>query len=244
MDKSHYRRVRLLSFDLDGTLLDGGGSREAILSTCKLLATKTDVDAAKLLKANSQVWQNYWPEVEGMWTLGAMSGAAVSQEAWRRTLLACGCNESLARLAVEAHKQKAGRALRLFRDVREMINLLKPRLHLALITNGASDTQRGALRILDIEKVFDKIVISGEVGVAKPDPSIFSLALHSLGIGPENCWHVGDSLRTDVEGAINSGLTAVWLNRIGTLRGEGDPEPDYEIHSLTELAALLPLQEN
>ena len=244
MNKSHHSKVRLLSFDFDGTLLDGSGSREAILSTCRLLAAKTGTDPAKLLRANSQVWQNYWPEVEDKWTLGAISGAAVSQEAWRRTLLACECDESLAKLAVETHKQNASRALRLFEDVREMINLLKPHLYLALITNGASDTQRGALRILDIERLFDTIVISGEVGVAKPDSSIFTLALRSLSIGPENSWHVGDSLRTDVAGAVNAGLTAVWLNRGGALRSEAEPEPNYEIRSLMELASLLPVHED
>ena len=107
-----------------------------------------------------------------------MSGAAVSLEAWRGTLLACGRDdESLVRLAGETHSQYARNALRLFDDVKELLNLLKLRLRLALITNGASDTQRGALRVLDIEAVFDAVVIPGEVGIAKPNASVFAIAL-------------------------------------------------------------------
>lgn len=74
----------------------------------------------------------------------------------------------------------------------------------ALITNGASDTQRNTLRILGIEEKFDTIVISGEVAIAKPYPSVFVLALQKLGVEPENAWHVGDSLGTDVAGATRS----------------------------------------
>ncbi len=232
--------VRVLCFDLDDTLLDGSGSQEAILRTCSQLVAATGVDATRVFEANSKVWQSYWPEIEDKWTLGVLSGTAVSLEAWRRTLLACGCDdEALAQFARKIHSQHKTEALRLFDDVQQLFNLLKPCLPFALITNGASDTQRNALDILGIEQLFDAIVISGEVGIAKPDPSIFALALHKLGVGPEKAWHVGDSLRTDVAGALGTGLTAVWLNRGGVGRKEGDPKPDYEIRSLRELTALL-----
>jgi putative hydrolase of the HAD superfamily len=102
----------------------------------------------------------------------------------------------------KTHSQHASEALRPFDDVQEVLNLLKPRLSLALITNGASDTQRNALGILGIAQLFDAIIISGEVGIAKPDASIFALALQTLGVEPEKTWHVGDSLSTDVAGAL------------------------------------------
>jgi putative hydrolase of the HAD superfamily len=234
------KSARVLCFDLDNTLLDGSGSRDAILQTCKQLAMATGVDAARLFEANSKIWQSHWPEVETKWTLGVLSGTAVSLEAWRRALLACGRDdESLVQLARKTHSQHATGALRLFDDVQGIFKLLKPRLLLALITNGASDTQRNALRILGIADLFDAIVISGEVGIAKPDATIFALALQKLSVEPEKAWHVGDSLSTDVAGALGAGLTAVWLNRAGVSRKEGDPKPDYEIRSLRELPRLL-----
>ena len=90
-----------------------------------------------------------------------------------------------------------------------------------------------------MEYWFDVVVISGEVGFAKPDASIFRLALNKLPVEPENVWHVGDSLTTDVAGAKAAGLTAVWLNRSGLVRRESDPEPDLEIRSLSNLMAFI-----
>ena len=200
----------------------------------------TGLDANKLLEANGKAWQSYWPQVEKKWTLGSLSGADLSLEVWRRTLLEFGRDdEHLARLALETHTQNRRKTLRLFDDAQETINVLKPQFRLAVITNGASDTQRDSLQLLGIEKVFDAVVISGEVGAAKPDPSLFVIALQRLGVKKENAWHIGDNLETDVVGALGAGLTAVWLNRAGVHRKEGDPKPDHEIRSLKELAPLV-----
>lgn len=236
------RPVQALFLDLDDTLRDSSGSHEAIVRTCRQIAApRPGLDTARLLEANSEVWQRYWPEVEDEWTLGALDGNTVSLEAWRRTLRACGSDdESLAQLARETHVRHAREGLRLFDDVQGLFSLLRrARLPRALITNGASDTQRETLRVLGIEHLFDAVVISAEVGVAKPDATIFGLALDELGIGPEDVWHVGDSLQTDVAGARAAGLTAVWINRGGVQRKDGDAQPDYEIRSLRELAALV-----
>jgi len=235
------RPVQALFFDLDETLLDGSGRQEAIVRTCRSIASaQPGLDAHRLLEANGKVWQGYWPEVADEWTLGVLDGANVSLEVWRRTLRACGCNDdSMARLGRETYSQYRRETLRLFDDVRKLISLLQPRFSLALVTNGASDTQRENLRVLDIEHRFGAVVISGEVGVAKPDARIFRFALHELGVEPENVWHVGDDLNTDVAGAKAASLTAVWLNRGGDPWKEGAPKPDYEIRSLRDLPALL-----
>ena len=86
--------VQALFFDLDETLLDGSGRQEAILCTCrKIASTQPSLDAARLLKANGDVWQSYWPEVADKWTLGVLNGTEVSLGIWRRTLRACGCRD-------------------------------------------------------------------------------------------------------------------------------------------------------
>ena len=234
------KSIRALCFDLNETLIDGSGGQKAILRTCERLAERSGVDAARLFEVNGRVWQSYWQGAEEKWNLGVLSGSAVTLEAWRRALVACGCDdESVAEFARKIHSEHMAEALRLFEDVTEVLNSLKPQLSLALITNGASDTQRNSLRILGMEKLFDAIIISGEVGIAKPEASIFALALRKLDVKTEEAWHVGDSLRADVGGALGAGLTAVWLNRAGVARKEGDPTPNYEIRSLRELTTLL-----
>jgi putative hydrolase of the HAD superfamily len=194
-----------------------------------------------LLETNRDMWRAFWPTVEDSWRLGVLDGATVSLEAWRRTLRACGCaDECLVRLARDTHWRHARETTRLFDDAGDLLSWLAGiGLPLALITNGASDTQRQALRSLGIEQQFGAIVISGEVGMAKPDPVVFAIAMDALGVRPEHVWHVGDSPTTDVAGAKAAGLTAVWLNRDGLPWQADDPKPDHEIRSLRELAGLV-----
>lgn len=232
--------VEALSFDLDGTLLDGSPWRDVIIrSSAEIAALHPQVDAARLVEANAAVWDAYWPEVEHPWTLGTLDGRSVTLEAWRRTLQAFGVEEESSVLhAAEVYQQNRRASLRLFGDVRAAFSAVRPR-PLALVTNGASDTQRDVVRLLDIEREFAAVVISGEVGIAKPDPAIFGLVLDKLGLSPRQVWHIGDSLTTDVAGAQAAGLTAIWLNRRGARRDDGDPEPDHEIRSLSQLSTLL-----
>ncbi|MGD8492828.1 MAG: HAD family hydrolase [Desulfobacterales bacterium] len=61
-------------------------------------------------------------------------------------------------------------------------------------------------------KVFDTIVISSEVGVKKPDPAIFALALQRTGIAPADAIHVGDT-HDDVAGAIAAGIQPIFITR-------------------------------
>ena len=234
--------AKALFFDLNGTLVDLSGHQEAIRRTCdEVAAARTGLDAARLLEANNEVWRAYWPEVEARWTLGVLNGATVSFEGWRRTLRACGCDDdSLARLATDTLRRHEHETIRLFDDVQELFgSMSRMRLPMALVTNGASDTQRDALRVLGIAQRFSAVVVSGEVGIAKPDPAVFAIAIDRIGVKPESVWHVGDSLAADVVGAQAAGLTAIWLNRGGLSWKDGDPKPDHELRSLAELAGLL-----
>lgn len=237
------KRVAALLFDLDGTLLDSSaGNRDAVRATCRdVAAAYPDLDADRLLEANGEVWARYWPEVEQRWMLGELDGAAVSREAWRRTLSACGCDDpDVTVAACEAHSHGLRVSLRLYAEVPDLLSSVSRRYALALVTNGASDTQRESLRRLGIEQTFASLSISGEVGVAKPDPAIFEAALRNLHVEPEQAWHIGDDPVTDVGGAHAAGLTAVWLNRRGSIWNDGQPPPEHTISSLAELRKLLP----
>ena len=236
------RPPRALCLDLDDTLLDSGPQQEAIVRTCReVAAVHAELDGLRLVEANGKVWESYWPEIGDRWTLGALDSASVSLEAWRRTLRTCGCtDESVAARAAQMHARLEREAYRLFDDVHEFVAAARgAELPLALITNGHPDMQRSKLGDLGMEPWFRTVVISGEVGLAKPDTAIFALALSGLGVEREGVWHVGDNLATDVAGAQAAGLTGVWINRTGALHAEGDREPDVEIRSLSELIPLL-----
>ncbi len=108
------------------------------------------------------------------------------------------------------------RAWRLFDDVLPCLRALRALgLRLAAITNAAGDYQRAKLGAVGLESAFDAVLISGELGVAKPHHAIFRRACRTLGVLPAQAVHVGDRLDTDAEGARNAGMHGVWLDRSG-----------------------------
>jgi putative hydrolase of the HAD superfamily len=85
---------------------------------------------------------------------------------------------------------------------------------------------RGDIERAGLTGLLDTIVISSEVGMRKPDPGIFRLALEQLGVEPHDAMFVGDRLETDVQGAANLGMTtvqALWFNADDT----PSIEPDF-----------------
>ena len=84
-----------------------------------------------------------------------------------------------------------------------------------LITNIPPDRvapQWAKIRALDLPKWMDVIVVSGELGIHKPDVRIFEYAAKKLGVSPEECVFVGDDPDSDIRGALNAGMEAVWVD--------------------------------
>ncbi|HKR51898.1 MAG TPA: HAD family hydrolase [Pseudonocardiaceae bacterium] len=131
------------------------------------------------------------------------------------------------------------RAWRLFDDALPCLRALRNLgLRLAAITNAAGDHQRAKLGALGLESAFDAVLISGELGVAKPHQAIFRWACRALGVLPAQAVHVGDRLDTDAEGARDAGLHGVWLDRSGC--GALPQSPGISvIAQLAELPALV-----
>jgi putative hydrolase of the HAD superfamily len=235
-------RPHALLVDLDATLLDGSSFPDSIVRTChRLVLHRTDLDTERLVRANEEAWGRYWPGVEHQWAIGELDSTALSLEAWRRTLAACGCHEdAIAQLAVKTHAEFARQTYRLYNDAHDLFRAARTAgIRLGLASNGAADTQRDKLAALGIEDWFDVVILSGEIAITKPDPSFFQLALDQLGFAPEAAWHVGDNLTTDVAGARAAGVTAVWLNRTRARPQSGDSLPDLEVASLEQLARVL-----
>ncbi len=119
----------------------------------------------------------------------------------------------------------------------EVVDRLRLHLAVAIVTNGNVAAQREKLELCGLTRLFGVVVVSEELGVRKPDPRIFQVALERLGVAAEAAVYVGDSWPTDVMGALGAGLRAVWFNRYE----QSSPDPDLapEIRSLPDLEALL-----
>ena len=90
-----------------------------------------------------------------------------------------------------------------------------PGVRFGLITNGDLAFQTRKVRAVGLDTRVERVIASGEFGVAKPDPSIFRHACETFGVTPDDAAYAGDRLRTDAIGAARAGLTGVWLNRTG-----------------------------
>src|SRR5262249_20332851 len=86
-------------------------------------------------------------------------------------------------------------------------------LSLGIISNGNAVQQRQKLEVLGLAAWFPVVLISEEVGFAKPDPWLFPLACQHVGVPPIQCVYVGDRLDTDARAAQAAGLTGIWLQR-------------------------------
>lgn len=98
------------------------------------------------------------------------------------------------------------------------IRAMRPDFKTGLLSNAWSDTRQKLAEFWHIEDAFDEIVLSAEVGLAKPDPQIYALAVEKLGIKPEETVLVDDSLE-NLAGAQAAGLTAVQFHstaQVGT----------------------------
>lgn len=107
----------------------------------------------------------------------------------------------------------------------DVLRQLHSRYRLALVSNF--DHPKHLYEILDhheLTQFFDAVVISGEVGVKKPDPKIMFMALDSLGLKGESCVYVGD-IEDDEHCALSAGMRAITIDRRGP--GEAPPHLDF-----------------
>lgn len=100
-----------------------------------------------------------------------------------------------------------------FEDSAETLRQLSGKYRLGIISNGPGDIQRLKLRQAGLDGFFlpENIIVSGDVGFAKPDPRIFLEACRHLDVKPEEAVHVGDLYGRDVIGALKAGMQAVWI---------------------------------
>lgn len=120
-----------------------------------------------------------------------------------------------------------------------LLNALKGKFKLGIITNGFIELQQARLERTGLRDYFDLLVISEEVGIAKPHPGIFDHALASVGNpAREQVLMVGDNPESDILGGLNAGLDTCWLNTDKKLPPEGIV-PHYEVTCLAELERLL-----
>jgi HAD superfamily hydrolase (TIGR01662 family) len=120
----------------------------------------------------------------------------------------------------------------------------KEKYKTALIANADGISARNVIASCSLEDYFDVMVISGEVGIEKPDTGIFHIALDRLGVRAGNAVMVGNRINADIHGAKQAGMKSVWFSwddRYHDTIDSEDAVPDFVIHHLSELPGILNL---
>ena len=108
-----------------------------------------------------------------------------------------------------------------------------------LITNGDPILQHKKLKMLELDKSFDEIIVSGETHYEKPQKEIFLMMAEKLNITPGEMMYIGDHPLNDVDGARNAGCVPVWVKTTGTWIFPEIPKPPLQIETVAELPELL-----
>ncbi|MEG1461789.1 HAD family hydrolase [Anaerorhabdus sp.] len=95
--------------------------------------------------------------------------------------------------------------------VKETLIKLRENYKVGCITNGNSQTQHSKLEYCNLKEYFDSVIVSGDLGVHKPDPRIFHESCRQLGVNPSEMVYVGDTFYADVYGAHLAGCIPVWI---------------------------------
>ena len=256
--------LKAIFFDLDDTLLwDQKSISEAFKATCQYAAEKYDIDPEKLeetVRASAQeLYSSYETyeftkmiginPFEGLWGNFGDEGTDFNKmktivpgyrkEAWTNGLKKLGIDdEDFGAELGERFPQERRKSPFLYEETFKVLDALKGKYALLLLTNGSPELQNTKLDITpELVPYFDQIVISGDFGKGKPDPTIFEHALQLMNINADEAIMVGDNLMTDILGASRVGMKSVWINRHDKERNE--VIPTYEITHLEELFPII-----
>jgi len=230
------KRIEAVLFDFDDTLVDSSAAEKIAndrvaqeiawdmhlplpgLVTPRLLAAIRQVgeEMERGLEFNRDRW---WIEVLRRLNVGATAP-----------------NEAL-RGWTEHYWEEYAKA-KPFPDVVSTLEALRGHL-LAIVTNtdGTPGVKRGRIRVSGLERYFSAVAVGGEDGLGlKPHPQPFLTTASQLGVSPERCLVVGDKPFSDVLGAKQAGMPVALVLRSDWQDLE---DPDYVIHNLSELLAIL-----
>ncbi|HEX7300609.1 MAG TPA: HAD family hydrolase [Solirubrobacteraceae bacterium] len=223
-------------FDLDDTLLDTSGIESEMLEALCVAVREELPEAdeesfrARFRDGRDQLYERL---LRGEWDLVTYRRAHLDAvcEPWGQP------SEALHERALRLRDEQLDRA----RFVEDAVDLLRELsqagVRTALLTNGPSAMQRRKIEVLGLEPQLDAIGISGELGVAKPDPRAFAATLELISCAPEDTVMVGDHLDWDVRGALAAGMRgAVWV------AGDDEREPPpgaVRVRRLGEVPAAL-----
>lgn len=238
--------LRALFMDLDNTLADDSGSLRRSLST--VLPTITnhypDVSEETVYQTFRTINNRHWENYDDSPIASLKSGVEVRTLIARETLEALGYPDPVLAKEIALQFQNARRqTYTCYEDTLPVLQILKGRLLLALVTNGNAEMQREKIENCKLVPLMDAVFIAQEVGVSKPSPRLFELALEMLNVQAHETLMVGDHPVKDIQGAKSAGLRTAWMRRDNRDANAPGLNPDYIVRTMTDVLEIIRIHE-
>ncbi len=230
--------IKAVLFDLDDTLFDHlYSTRQGLLAVCEAYPGLQQCSLDVLFADYTRLLD----EVHLRVLQGSLTIDEARRERFRRFfLLHAPATEDLATVVEHAamlHRERYQATRQVVAGAVALLEYLHKQVKIAIVTNNVVAEQIDKLQRLKMEHLIDELVTSEETGFIKPDPRIFQEALKRLGCRAEEAVMLGDSWKSDVLGAQQAGIRAIWLNRTGIVCP--DPELAEELRSLEPLTEAI-----
>lgn len=225
-------RITDIFFDLDHTLWDFEKNSALTFKTL-LQDFKVPISLDTFLKAYIPINLKYWK----MYREGMVSKETLRYERLKYTFntLQHKVSATLIHDLADQYMTVLTTHNHLFPGAVEVLEYLKPKYKLHIITNGFSEVQGKKMHHSKIDHFFDVVVDSELAGVKKPHPQIFKFALHKANVTAAKSLMVGDSIEADILGAKAVGYQVLHFN--------SHKEPFHNhcvtIHTLSEMKKYL-----
>jgi putative hydrolase of the HAD superfamily len=226
---------RHLFFDLDETLWDF--KRNSYETLHELLGdhslTPLGVERAFFIERYHYHNDYYWD----LFRKGKISRDELRSGRWKKTLSEFNISDdSLAQKLSEQYLHRLPWKKNLFADTLRVLDYLKARYTLHIITNGFEEVQYRKIETSGLAKYFTHVITSERAGSQKPQREIFLFAFDLTGATVRNSLFIGDSIEADIHGAKAIGMDHILFNPEKKLHAENIGK---EISSLSELLTLL-----
>lgn len=224
--------IQFVFLDLDDTILDFKRTEHECI-TKTLLAFGIE-PSEKTVARYSEINASLWKKLEK----GEIKREHVLSERFRALLRELGRVESYQDMRI-VYENSLAESYFTLDGAKELLSSLYGRYRLFVASNGIAKVQRKRILGSDIEKYFENIFISEELGSEKPSALFFDKAFKTIkGFRKEHAIILGDSLSSDIKGGIAAGIKTCLFNP-QRKRNESDIRPTFEIRRLSEFETLL-----